>query len=226
MNKISHVVRGVEAPGAYLFLLHELGVGAIVDNILAKHRCRKRRVDFFGIHILNLAIKDEVVARSIQTHRHLAPEQDECKDIAILLLVPEEEGIRVHAIRDGASNNRKPVEHDGRLIGLLEQELLQYVEYDGDQDKGGKARHSKDGIRRFGGEFAQWAGYDSENTHTCGQEKKRDGWKREGGLVEVLKGQSRVYYVVNESPKVGRSGHAIIRTGPPASGGLALDRDG
>ena len=124
---------------AYLLLLHELCIGAIIDDILAKYRCRKRGVNLFSIHVLYLAVENEVVARGIQTHRHLAPEQDKGEDIAILLLVAEEEGIRVHAIGDGASNNRKPVEHNRRLIGLLEEQLLQHVEHNRDQNKGGQA---------------------------------------------------------------------------------------
>jgi hypothetical protein len=56
-----------------------------------------------------------------------------------LLLVPEEERIRVHAICDGAADYRQPVEDHGRLIGLLEQQLLQDIEDDGEQDTGGKA---------------------------------------------------------------------------------------
>ena len=39
-----------------------------------------------------------------------------------------EELWRIHAVRDGASDKRKPMEHDGRLIGVLEKQLVCDVE--------------------------------------------------------------------------------------------------
>ncbi len=45
-----------------------------------------------------------------------------------LLLLSKEELVRVHAIRDGATNHRKQVKDDGGFIGVLEQELLQNIE--------------------------------------------------------------------------------------------------
>ena len=87
-----------------------------------------------------------------------------------LLLVGEEERIRVHAIRDGATDHRQPVEHERRLIGVLEQQLLQDIENDSEQDKGGEAGGDKDGERRVGGEVAQGAGDIGEETHTVRQE--------------------------------------------------------
>lgn len=47
---------------AYLLLLHELRVGAVVYDILSEHRRRKWRVDFLSADVLELAIEDEVIA--------------------------------------------------------------------------------------------------------------------------------------------------------------------
>jgi len=172
--------------GAHLFLLHELRVGAVVDDILAKDRCAERGVDLLGVDVLDLSVEDEVVAGGVEAHSHLAAEEDKGEDIAILLpvshvqpaiaspthllLVGEEERIRVHAICDGTANHRQPVEHEGRLIGVLEQQLLQDIENDGQQDKGGEAGGDEDGKRRGGGEVAQGAGDIGEETHTVRQE--------------------------------------------------------
>jgi len=172
--------------GAHLFLLHELRVGAVVHDILAKDRCAERGVDLLGVDVLDLSVEDEVVAGGVEAHSHLAAEEDKGEDIAILLpvshvqpaiaspthllLVGEEERIRVHAICDGTANHRQPVEHEGRLIGVLEQQLLQDIENDGQQDKGGEAGGDEDGKRRGGGEVAQGAGDIGEETHTVRQE--------------------------------------------------------
>ncbi len=69
----------------YLLLLHQLRVGAVVDNILAKDRGGERAVDLLGIDILDLAVEDEVVALCVQTDSHLATQEDKGEDIAILL---------------------------------------------------------------------------------------------------------------------------------------------
>ena len=39
-----------------LLLFHELRVGTVIDNVLAKYRCGKMRVDFLGIDILQFAV--------------------------------------------------------------------------------------------------------------------------------------------------------------------------
>lgn len=41
---------------AYLLLLHELGIGAVIDDISTENRSGQDGVDFFGIDILKLAI--------------------------------------------------------------------------------------------------------------------------------------------------------------------------
>lgn len=68
----------------YLLLLHKLRVRAVVDNILSKHGCAEWRVDFLSVYILDLSVQDEVVALGVETHSHLATEEDEGEDIAIL----------------------------------------------------------------------------------------------------------------------------------------------
>jgi hypothetical protein len=57
------------------------------------------------------------------------------------------------------------MEYDRRLIGILEQQLLQHVEDDGEKDKGGKAGGDEYGEGRVGSEVAQWTGNVSEDTH-------------------------------------------------------------
>jgi hypothetical protein len=74
---------------AHLLLLHQLGVGAVVYNILAKDRSSEGAVDLLGVDILDLSVEDEVVACGVETNSHLATEEDEGKDIAILPPVSE-----------------------------------------------------------------------------------------------------------------------------------------
>lgn len=45
---------------------------------------------------------------------------------------------RVHAIGDGAANDGKQVEDDGRLIGVLEEQLLGDIDDDGQGNEGGE----------------------------------------------------------------------------------------
>lgn len=47
---------------AYLLLLHELRVWAVVHDILAEDGRAERSVDLLRIHVLDLAVQDEVVA--------------------------------------------------------------------------------------------------------------------------------------------------------------------
>lgn len=93
-----------------------------------------------------------------------------------LLLVGEEERIRVHAICDGVADDGQPVEDERRLIGVLEQQLLQDIEDDGDQDKGGEAGGDDDGRGRVGGKVAKGAGDVGEKTHD-GQQEATTGVK-------------------------------------------------
>lgn len=120
-------------------MLHELRIRAVIDNVLAKHRRGKRGVDFLSIDVLDLSVEDEVVASGVEANCHLAAEKDKRKDIAVLLLVGEEEGIRIHSIGDGAADDGQPVEDDRWLIGVLEQQLLEDIEDNREEDKGGEA---------------------------------------------------------------------------------------
>ena len=84
LSEIAMHTRGIIR---YLLLLHQLGVWAIVHDVLAKDGRSQWRVDLLGIDVLDLSIQDKVVARRVQTHGHLAAEENKGKDIAILLLV-------------------------------------------------------------------------------------------------------------------------------------------
>ena len=134
-------MRGYIVNVAHLLLLHELGVGAIVDDILAKDGGGERAVDLLRVDVLDLSVEDEVVALGVEADSHLATEENESEHIAVLLpvsalirlpvrhatyllLLGEEELVRIHAIGDCATNHREQVEDDRRLIGILEQQLL------------------------------------------------------------------------------------------------------
>jgi hypothetical protein len=145
---------------AYLLLLHEFRVGAVVDDVLAKDRGGQRGVDFLGVDVLDLAIENEVVPLGVQTHGHLAAEKDESEDIAVLrlvslcpvsqvhathlLLVGEEELVWVDAVCYGTADDWEQMEHDRGLVGVLEQQLVQDVEDDGEHNKGGEAGRDQD----------------------------------------------------------------------------------
>jgi hypothetical protein len=69
---------------AYLLLLHELRVRAVVDDILAEDGRGEHRVDVLGAHIADLAVEDEVVALGPDIDGGLLAEQDEGKAVAVL----------------------------------------------------------------------------------------------------------------------------------------------
>lgn len=119
----------------YLFLLHQLVIGTIVDDILPKHGRRERTVYLLGIHILQLPIQDEIIAFCPQTHGCLLAQQDKGKDIAVLFATAEEEVVGVDAVRDGAADDGHPVEYDGRIAGFLADEQLR-----GDVDEDGQGQ--------------------------------------------------------------------------------------
>jgi len=68
-----------------LLLLHQLGVGAVIHDILPKDRHCERLIDLLGVHILDLCVKNELVALCTQTDGGLLPKQNERKHIAVLL---------------------------------------------------------------------------------------------------------------------------------------------
>jgi hypothetical protein len=125
----------VDKDKIHLLLLHQLGVGAVVDDIAAKDGRGQVGVDLLSVDILELAVEDEVVAGRAHGHGGLLAEKDKGKDIAKLFAVLLEELGRVHAVGDGASNNGEPVEDHGRLVGVPGQELVRNVEDDGQEDQ-------------------------------------------------------------------------------------------
>jgi hypothetical protein len=68
----------------YLFLLHEFGVGAVVDHVAPKDRGGEWRVDFLGANVAELAIQNEVVALGAQVDRGLLAKEDEGENVAVL----------------------------------------------------------------------------------------------------------------------------------------------
>lgn len=142
----------------YLLLLHELCVGAIIDNVAAKDGSRQDGVDLFGIDVLELAVENKFVARGADCDGRLLAEQDKGKDVAILrektstcellhgatqerneyaylLAIEVEKGGRVHAVGDGAADKGEPVEDHGGLILVLEEDLAGDIEDDGQADE-------------------------------------------------------------------------------------------
>lgn len=67
-----------------LLLLHELGVGAAVDDVGAEHGDGKRAVDLFGVEVLVFSIEDEVVSVDTKVAHHLLTEQGETEYVAVL----------------------------------------------------------------------------------------------------------------------------------------------
>lgn len=171
---------------AHLLLLHQLGIGAVVDNVLAKDRGSERAVDLLGIDILVLAVEDEVVALGVEADRHLAAKEDEREDIAVLyasqriafiatrhatylLLLGEEELVGVDAVCDGAADDREPVKDKWWLVRVLEEQLLEHVEDDGQDEEGCETGSYNDRSGRVGSEVANRLRDSREGTHTARQ---------------------------------------------------------
>lgn len=57
----------------------------------------------------------------------------------------KEEGVRVHSIADGVSDDGEPVENKRWLIGVLEKELAQDIENNSEGDEGRESDGSYDG---------------------------------------------------------------------------------
>ena len=68
----------------YLLLLHQLGVGAVIDDILAKDRSSENGVDLLSTHILELAVEDEVVSGGTNRDGGLLAEKNEGEDVTKL----------------------------------------------------------------------------------------------------------------------------------------------
>lgn len=61
--------------------------------------------------------------------------------IAYLLAVLLEERGRIHAVGNGAAKEGNPVEDHGRLVGLLEENLVGDIEDNREDDEDSKANH-------------------------------------------------------------------------------------
>ena len=67
-----------------LLLLHELRVGAVVDDILAEYGGCKDGVDVLGADVLDLAVQDELVALGSEVYGGLFAEKDEGEAVSVL----------------------------------------------------------------------------------------------------------------------------------------------
>lgn len=76
--------------------------------------------------------------------------QGSIREFAHLFAGIEEELVRVNTITDGAANEGEPVENDGGLVGVLEQELAQDIDHDGQGNERQCADRDEgvDGLRR------------------------------------------------------------------------------
>lgn len=139
-------------------MLHQFRVWTVIYHITTKDRSRENRIYVLGIRILVLRIQYEVVPFGPKVDRGFLAKEDECEDIAVLELAVSilrhaytscnglwtrvrpshlclalgEELQRVNAIRDGAANDRQPVEHQWRLMRVLKAYLAKQIPKDGD----------------------------------------------------------------------------------------------
>lgn len=67
-----------------LFLLHELRIGAVVDNIATKDRSGQDGVDFLSIDVLELSVENEVVSGRPNSDGGLLAEKHEGEDVTKL----------------------------------------------------------------------------------------------------------------------------------------------
>ena len=138
------------AGSAYLLLLHELGVRAIVDNIGSEDWSGKAGIDLLSVDILKLSVQNELVSLGANIDGGLLAEKDESEDVAVLVSVLLKETVWVHAISDGVTDDWKPVEDKRRLIWVLKEQLAQDVENDGESDEGGETSKANSREPMFG----------------------------------------------------------------------------
>ena len=105
---------------------------------------------------------------------------------AYLFLVRKEELVGVHSICDGTADPGEPVEHHGRVIGVLQEHLAQHVQHHGQHDKGDEAGKGEHGSWRIGGKAAQWAGDVFEDSHGGGEVAERPWTSRRGERGELV----------------------------------------
>ena len=124
---------------AYLLLLHQLSIWAVVHDISPKHRCRERTIHLLCVDISQLPVQDEVIALRSQAHRRLLAQQDEREDIAVPFSATEEELEWIDAIRDCVADEWHPVEDERRFVRILRKQLPNYVCEDCECDKGAES---------------------------------------------------------------------------------------
>jgi hypothetical protein len=145
-------------------LFHQLGVRAIINNILAEDRSSQWGVYLLGIDVLELSIEDKFVAFCPKADSGLFAEKNEGEDITILqpsqssapqdthrgtiqdtdlFAAGKEEFEWINAICNGTADEREQVEDDWRFIRVLEQQLLQHVEQDSEGDEGGQCNRNE-----------------------------------------------------------------------------------
>lgn len=101
-------------PFFYLLLLHELRVGAVVNNVATKDRGGERRVNLFSANVAKLAIQDKVITFGAEIDRSLLAEENEGENVAILPALvlerapkefPGEEGMGRHTFARASKKN-------------------------------------------------------------------------------------------------------------------------
>ena len=160
---------------AYLFLLHQLRIGAVIHNILAKYRRGQWAVNLFGIDISEFSIENEVVAFCSKTDSGLFTQQDKGEDISVFLAACKEKLVRVNAVSHGVADEGNPVKHDGRFIGVAEEELSYDVQEDG--NRRGRSQCEEDEFPGTGvcGVFTQSGERLLKKTHVDGNNSPNSG---------------------------------------------------
>jgi hypothetical protein len=69
---------------SHLLLLHELGVGAVVDNILAEDGSGENGVNLLSADVLELSVENKVVSGGAHSNGGFLAEEDKGEDIAEL----------------------------------------------------------------------------------------------------------------------------------------------
>lgn len=59
---------------SYLLLLHQLGIGTVVNNIRSEDGCCEFAIDFFCIHVFELPIENKLIAFHAKVNCCLLPE--------------------------------------------------------------------------------------------------------------------------------------------------------
>ena len=111
----------------YTFLIHESLIWAIINDTLAKYGGCKLPIYLFRIQFGMFAIQNEIVSLGAQENCGGLTKKNESEAVSVLGSTIHKKPIRVHAILNGASNERKEMEHDRRAMGVFRIELSQDV---------------------------------------------------------------------------------------------------